>query len=126
MFVDAWSRDVFMLAAVLYFSGSDLLHMARGYPTDDEFLASIQSTANAWAGLVHATGRSLKPQKCFWYRMGWRWIKGVPRMRKLCKLPHVPLTKLHPNGAQVAIILKDVNDPCWCLNVVNNIRQRFF
>jgi hypothetical protein len=43
--------------------------------------------------------------------MGWQWIKGVPRMRKLCELPHTPLTILQPNGAQVAITLKDVVDP---------------
>jgi hypothetical protein len=32
-------------------------------------------------------------------------------MRKLCKLTHTPLTKPQPNGAWVAITLKDVSDP---------------
>ena len=70
-FVGAWARNAFMLAAVLYIDNSDLLHMAKGYSTDDEFLASNQSATNDWAGLVHATGGSLKPQKCFWYMLGW-------------------------------------------------------
>jgi hypothetical protein len=70
-FVGAWLRDVFMLAAVLYLDDSDLLHVAKGLSTDDELLASVQSATNAWAGLVHVTGGSLKPQKCFWYMMGW-------------------------------------------------------
>ncbi len=30
-FVDAWSRHVFMLAAVLYVEDLDLLHMPRGF-----------------------------------------------------------------------------------------------
>ncbi len=66
----AWSREVFVLAAVLYVDGLDLLHMAKVFPTDDKFVASVQFATNAWARLVHATGGSLKPQKCFWYMMG--------------------------------------------------------
>jgi hypothetical protein len=91
-FVGAWSRDTFVLAAVLYVYDSDLFHMAKGFSTNNKFVALVQSATNAWAALVHATGSSLKPQKCFWYMMGWWWIKGVPRMRKLYGLPHTPLT----------------------------------
>ncbi len=109
-FVGAWSRDAFMLAAVLYIDDSDLLHMVKGYPTNAEFLALVQSATDDWAGLVHASGGSLKPQKCFWYMLGWRWVNGVPRLRKLCELPQTPLTILQPDGTQVAIRLKDVND----------------
>ena len=38
-FVGAWSRVAFILAAVLYIDDSNFLHMAKGYPTDEEFLA---------------------------------------------------------------------------------------
>ncbi len=71
-FVGAWLRDALMLAAVLYVDNSDLLHMAKGYPTNAEFLALVQSATDDWAGLVHASGGSLKPQKCFWYMLGWQ------------------------------------------------------
>jgi len=40
-FVCAWSRDALMLAAVLYVDNSDLLHMAKGFPSDAEFLAVV-------------------------------------------------------------------------------------
>jgi hypothetical protein len=49
-FVGAWLRGAFILAAVLYLDDSDLLHMARGYQTNDEFLASVQSATNDWLG----------------------------------------------------------------------------
>jgi hypothetical protein len=62
-FLGARSRDVFMLAAVLYVDDLDLLHMAKGFPTDDKVVASLQSATNAWARLVHATDGSPKPQK---------------------------------------------------------------
>jgi hypothetical protein len=109
-FVGAWSRDVFMLAAVPCVDNLDLLHMAKGFPTDDKCVVSVQSATNAWVGLVLATGGSLKQQKCCWYIMGWWWINGVPQMRKLCKQPHRPLTVPQPNGTWVAITLKDVSN----------------
>ena len=85
--------------------------MAKGYPRDAEFLASVQSASNDWAGLLHATGRSLNPQKCFWYMLGWRWVNGVPRLKKLCKLPQTPLTIPQPDGTRVAISSKEVSNP---------------
>jgi hypothetical protein len=87
-----------MLAAVLYVDDSDLLHMAKRFPTDAKFLELVQSATNDWAGLVHASGRSLKPQKCFWYMLGWQWVNGVPQLRKLCELPATPLTIHQPYG----------------------------
>ena len=55
----AWARDAFRLAAVLYIDDSDLRHMAKGYPMDNKFLASVQSATNDWAGLVHVTEADL-------------------------------------------------------------------
>ncbi len=69
-FVGAWLRDAFMLAAVLYVDDSDLLHMAKGYPTNAEFLALVQSATDDWAGLVHASGGSLKSQKMLLVHVG--------------------------------------------------------
>lgn len=79
-FVGAWTRDAFTLAAVLYVDDSDLFHMVEGTQTDDKFLEIVQSATDDWAGLVHATGGSLKPQKCFWYMLRWIWKKGKGRI----------------------------------------------
>ncbi len=69
-FIGAWAREAFTLSAVLYMDDSDLFHMALGTPSNEEFLRIVQSAINDWAGLVHATGGLLKPQKCFWYMLG--------------------------------------------------------
>ena len=45
--------------------------MAIETPLDEEFLQLVQDATNDWAGLVHATGGLLKPQKRFWYMLGW-------------------------------------------------------
>jgi hypothetical protein len=86
-FIGAWARDAFTLAAVLFVDDSDLFHMAIGMPTDKEFLQLVQNATNNWAGLVHATGGSLKPQKCFWYMLGWVWKKGKACLKTLYELP---------------------------------------
>jgi hypothetical protein len=101
-FVGAWTRDAFILAAVLYVDNSDLFHMTQGTPTDDKFLALVQQATDDWAGLVHATGGSLKPQKCFWYMLGWLWKKGKARLKTLSELPQVPLSARWNEGANSA------------------------
>jgi hypothetical protein len=90
-FIEAWAQDAFTLAAVLFVDDSDFFHMAIRTPSDEEFLQLVQDATNDWAGLVHATGGSLKPQKCFWYMLGWVWKKGKAHLKTLNELPQDPL-----------------------------------
>jgi hypothetical protein len=91
-FVGAWAQDTFILSVVVNVDNSDLFHMAVGTPLDEEFLQLVQSATNDWAGLIHATGGSLKPKKCFWYMLIWMWKKGnKARLRTLYELPQNPL-----------------------------------
>ena len=85
--------------------------MAIGMPSDEEFLQLVQSATNNWAGLVHATGGSLKPQKCFWYMLGWVWKKGKAHLKTLYELPQNPLYTPQPDGTRVPIHLKAISDP---------------
>ncbi len=89
-FIGAGAWDAFTLSVVLCVDDSDLFHMALGTPLDEEFLQIVQSATNDWAGLVHATGGLLKPQKCFWYMLGWIWKKGKARLKTLYELPQTP------------------------------------
>jgi hypothetical protein len=105
------ARDAFTLSAVLYVDGSNLFHMAIGMPLDEEFLQLVQSATNDGVGLVHATGGSFKPQKCFWYMLGWIWKKGKARLKTLYELPQNPLYIPQPDGTRVTIQLKAISDP---------------
>jgi hypothetical protein len=86
-FIRAWAQDAFTLAAVLFVDDSDLFHMAIRMPSNEEFLQLVQNATNNWVGLVHATGGLLKPQKCFWYMLGWVWKKGKAHLKTLYDLP---------------------------------------
>jgi hypothetical protein len=85
--------------------------MAIGKPLDEKFLQLVQSATNDWAGLVHMTEGSLKPQKCFWYMLGWVWKKGKVRLKTLYELPQDPLYIPQQDGTWVPIHLKAISDP---------------
>jgi hypothetical protein len=110
-FIGAWAQDAFTLAAVLYIDDSDLFHMATGMPSDEEFLQLVQNATNDWAGLVHVTGGALKPQKSFWYMLGWVWKKVKVRLKTLYELPLDPLYISQQDGTRVLIHLKAISDP---------------
>jgi hypothetical protein len=110
-FIEAWARDAFTLAAVLFIDDSDLFHMAIGTPSDKEYLQLVQNATNDWAGLVHATRGALKPQKCFWYMLGWVWKKGKARLKTLYELPQDPLYIPQQESTRVLIRLKAISDP---------------
>jgi hypothetical protein len=105
----AW--DAFTIAAVINVDDSDLLHLARGTPTDAEFLESVQAATIDWTGLVHTSGGSLKPAKCFWYMLGWKWVKGEARLKALGELPQQPLMIPQQGGQMAAISLHPVDKP---------------
>jgi hypothetical protein len=110
-FIGAWAWDAFTLSVVLYVDDSDLFRMALKTPLDEEFLQIVQSATNDWAGLVQATGEMLKPQKCFWYMLGWIWKKCKARLKTLYELPQTPLYIPQLDITPVPIQLKTVSDP---------------
>ncbi len=73
-------------------------------------MQQVQSVTNDWAGLVHATGGSLKPQKRFWYMLGWIRKKDKAHCKTLHELPQNPLFIPQPDGTRVLIHLKAISD----------------
>lgn len=87
---------------------SDLLHLSDGTERDEEFFDRIQQATFDWGDLVQATGGHLKPSKCFWYMLSWRWQRGEAILKKVSQLPSQPLLIPQPDGSTVPIPLKDV------------------
>jgi hypothetical protein len=110
-FIRAWAQDAFTLVVVLFLDDSNLFHMAIRMPSDEEFLQLVQNATNDWAGLVHATGGLLKPQKYFWYMLGWVWKKRKARFKTLYELPQDSLYIPQQDGKRVSIRLKAISDP---------------
>ena len=54
--------------------------------SDNEDSTSItlqsQHAMFLWSALLHATGGSLRPEKCRWTLIDYKWTAGVPRYKK--------------------------------------------
>eukprot|EP00956_Cyclotella_meneghiniana_P026843 scaffold59065_cov116-Cyclotella_meneghiniana.AAC.1 len=96
-----WSRMVrkIAVAAILFVDDCDLLHMA---------LCGLQEELYFWARLLQVTGGDLKPAKLFWYVIAFKFVRGVPVMRRLSDLPKFKLYFPQHVGTDVAIGMIDV------------------
>ena len=115
----AWSGYVFFLAAIIYVDDTDLLHwVQRGGMSDTEFLEQVQSATLDWGKLAIASGGSLKPEKCFWYFISWKFHKGVAQYKTIDELPAQQLLIPSPDGSLHSIALKEVTDSRKTLGVL--------
>ena len=71
----------------------------------------VQSATDNLAGLVHATGGLLNPQKHFWYMLGWMWKTRKAQLKSLLELPQTALFIFQSDGRRVLISIKRVSDP---------------
>ena len=109
--VSAYLGTLLALAAILYVDDSDLLHLAKSPEiSDSDFFDDAQHATLDWGGLVQAKNGSLKPSKCFWYMMAWKWWIGVPTLKTIGELPQAPLHIPQPGRApSVPIPLKPID-----------------
>jgi hypothetical protein len=117
-FLTAWSGLIFVVAAILFVDDCDLLHMCVDpLMSDIEFLARKQRAMYFWAKLLMATGGMLRDTKCFWYFMSYKFVRGVPTLRRKRELPGLVMVIPQHNGADVPIELLDVTDARKTLGV---------
>lgn len=106
-FTLAWSGLVFCIAALLYVDDTDLLHMSRTKCLPEAaFVANIQCTTYYWAKLMQAIGGNLKPEKCYWYLLSYKFVRSKATLKPFQDLDHYSLLILQPNGDNVPITLK--------------------
>jgi hypothetical protein len=88
----AISGVLFTIAAILYVDDTDLLLWAKtSGMSDAQFLQQVQSAVTDWGMLALASGGSLRPEKCFWYFISFKFRNGHAYYKKLEELPsHSP------------------------------------
>jgi hypothetical protein len=114
-FTAGLAQDALILAAVLCANDSNLLHLAQGTPSDQDFLVLVQATIVDWAGLVHASGGSLKP---FQVLLVYAWVEmvvgrrcGAMCLKSLSKLPQTLLLIPQPDRTMIPISFHLVDKP---------------
>ena len=106
-----WSGIVFVIAAIIYVDDTDLLLVASSRQQSlTEFFHQAQSAVMDWGLITQATGGYLKPTKCFWYLMAWRWQQGRPILRRAKHLPKFRMVVPQKDGSVSVIPLKDVEE----------------
>ena len=92
-FASGWSGNIFAKAALLYVDNTDLLHMCYDHILSEvEFVDQVQLATYYWAKLLQAMGGNLKPAKCYWYLMSYKFVKGVVLLKPLHDIRHHSVT----------------------------------
>ncbi|KAL3788945.1 hypothetical protein HJC23_000229 [Cyclotella cryptica] len=106
-FASAWSGILLGIAAILYVDDTDLLHMTSPNTSEASFFQQIQEATTYWAYLLQATGGNLKPEKCYWYFLTYKFVQGKPLLKPLRDISHYDLCIPQPGAPSVSISLKD-------------------
>ena len=65
------------LACILYVDDNDLLHLQEDETsTMSDAQEALQASVSSWGNLLISTGGALKPQKCFYYVIGYEWDRN--------------------------------------------------
>ena len=118
-YTTAWSNLVLVIAAILFVDDTDLLHRRKKeHLTLEEFLAYLQQATYLWALLLQATGGNLKPAKCYYYLLIYKFENGEARLCNLRELQDLPRIRIpQPSAEDVEITLKACDDPSETLGV---------
>jgi hypothetical protein len=107
------------LSAILYVDDTDLLHINMDAEESiAEVHTAIQRAIENWRHLLIATGRTLKPKKCFYHLIDFAWTqKGgwqyIAHHEDECAALFAPL----PDGTMAPILHLAVDDPQKTLSV---------
>jgi hypothetical protein len=114
----AWTALVKKIVAILYVDDTDLLHMNNAGVDTISFIDRVQSALTTWSRLLQATGGNLKPEKCYYYIMSYRYNGAVARLctgRELRQ--YRTLTIPQHGGAVMDIALKDLKEATQTLGM---------
>ena len=117
--VSGWSGVNIPIAALLYVDDTDLLHKPQCSTTPlSDFVPWVQQATTFWAHLLQATGGSLKPTKCYWYLLAYKFTNGVASLRPARDFTNISIKIPQPDSPAVTIELKDPTQATKVLGVL--------
>ena len=131
----AISLTVLALIAIIYVDDSDFLIAAK-HPTDtpQSIVRRTQQAANIWQQSVHQTGGAIRPHKCRWSLVAFKWKNGIPYYKRndevngILKIKDTDgvrevITRLQPDESEEGLgIHIPVNGSQW--NQIENINNK--
>ena len=113
-----WSNKDVRLAALLYVDDTNLLHSPPSHNLSlNDLVLWVQNATTCWAELLQATGGNLKPAKCYWYLMSYKFYNGKAMLRSKNELTSHKVTIPQLHNPPVSIELLDPSTPSKVLGV---------
>ncbi len=111
------SKKKIDLACILYVDDTDILHLCQGEESSiQDAHQALQSSISNWGNLLIATGGALKPQKCFYYLIGYKWdSRGHWSYSGFDITEPLHITVPSPDGSVVQIQQLPVSSPSTTL-----------
>ena len=103
--------SIFMSLAVIAQTTSDT------YMSTNCFVSQVQQATYYWAELLQSTGGKLKPEKCFWYHLSYKFGNSEPMLQKIKDLPRLALAIPQPQNQDAHIQLKDIDQTSETLGI---------
>ncbi len=84
----SYYRRLLLLAVVMYVDDTDMIHWAQNPScSPGGLIAAAQTATYAWGGLAIATGKAMKPEKCYAYFLSYLYDNSRARLRPIRSLP---------------------------------------
>ena len=72
-FINALTNELFHLSGFAYVDDCDMIQLGTSI---EGVIETTQRALSKWESLIHSTGGSLAPSKCWWYLVDHTWHKG--------------------------------------------------
>ena len=64
------------ILGLLFVDDSDLVHFAAEHEAQDAVAEDLNTTVQCWQQGLAISGGTLRPEKCYWYLLGYEWVNG--------------------------------------------------
>ena len=105
------------LSCTLYVDDTDLLHLSQNEDSSiQDAHSALQASVTSWGNLLIATGGALKPEKCFYYLIGYKWdTRGQWSYQEFQESEPLSIAVPLPDGSSVCIQQLPVSTPSTTL-----------
>ena len=104
------SLTILSFVVVMYVNDADILLSAHNYHESvDSLVRRTQHAANIWRIGAEQTGAALRPEKCQWYLITFRWKNGKPLFNSIAQTP-AQIVQRDTNGVEQVVTRCEVSD----------------
>ena len=115
--ISAITMSIFTLSAIMYVDDADILIAATHKNENYKSIRNrVQKSAKVYKAGVHQTGGAIRPEKCRWYLIAFKWINGIAKYEYSPDIE--PVTIEDSNGKEKVVERLDIRKGWKGLGIV--------